>query len=368
MMLSPIAQRRIQRFRANRRGYVSLWIFLILVAITLPAELITNDKPLIVRYKGQLLFPIFVDYPESVFGGFLAVTDYNDTFIIEEIKANGWMIRPPLSYGYRTINRNPEAPVPSPPTRENPLGTDNQARDVLARLIYGFRTTILFSSLLTFFSYIAGIAAGAVQGYLGGAVDLFFQRFTEMWNGLPLLFILIILFGIFSPGFCLLLGILLCFNWTGLAGVVRAEFLRARNFTYVKAAKALGVSNFSIMRKHMLPNAAAAALSFLPFTFIGAITLLTALDFMGLGLPSGSASLGELLAQGRANIHAVWLGLTGFLSISITLVLIVFISEAVRDAFNTDISYRMSRNLTEAQHNAVAVREPPLLADAVESV
>ena len=306
---------------------------MLLVIITLPAELITNDKPFIVRYKGQFFFPMLVDYPESVFDGFLAVTDYRSDFIMEEIAAHGWMIRPPLGYSYRTINRNPGTAVPSPPTWENPLGTDNQARDVLARLIYGFRTTILFSALLTFFSYIIGILAGAIQGYSGGVIDLVFQRVIEVWNGLPLLFILIILFSIFSPGFWLLLCVLLLFNWTGLAGVVRAEFLRTRNFTYIKAAKALGVSDFNIMRKHILPNAMAAALSFLPFTFISTITLLIVLDFMGLGLPPGSASLGELLAQGRANIHAPWLGITGFLSIAITLVLIVFISEAVRDAF-----------------------------------
>ena len=334
MILSPITQRRIKQFRANKRGYFSLWIFLMLVIITLPAEFITNDKPLIIKYKGQFFYPVITEYPESVFGGFLAATDYRDPFIKEEIEGNGWMVWPPFKYGYRTINRDPGTPVPSPPTRENPLGTDNQARDVMARLIYGFRTTCLFSLLLTFFTYILGIAAGAIQGYSGGVIDLVFQRLMEVWNGLPLLFILIILFSIFSPGFWLLLCVLLLFNWTGLAGVVRAEFLRTRNFTYIKAAKALGVGDFNIMIKHMLPNALAAALSFLPFTFVNAITLLIALDFMGFGLPPGSASLGELLAQGRANMQAPWLGITGFLSITTTLVLIVFISEAVRDSFN----------------------------------
>ena len=337
--LSPIIQRRTKQFRANRRGYLSLWVFLLLVIITLPAELITNDKPLVIRYKEQFFFPVFTDYPESVFGGFLAITDYRDPFIKEEIETNGWMVWPLLRYGYRTINRNPGTPVPSPPTRENPLGTDNQARDVLARLIYGFRTTILFSSCLTFLSYVFGIVAGAIQGYSGGITDIVFQRFTEVWNGLPLLFILIILFSMFTPGFRLLLCIMLLFNWTGLAGIVRAEFLRTRNFTYVKAAKALGVGDFNIMRKHMLPNALAAALSFLPFTFINAITLLIVLDFIGLGLPPGSASLGELLAQGRANMHAPWLGITGFLSIAVILVLVVFISEAIRDAFEPGKSY-----------------------------
>jgi len=319
-----------------------LWIFLLLVIVTFPAEFITNDKPLIVRYKGEFFYPLMVNYPESVFGGFLAVTDYRDSFIEEEINANGWMVWPLFKYCYRTINRNPGMAVPSPPSRENLLGTDNQSRDVFARLIYGFRTTILFSSLLTLFTYILGIITGAIQGYFGGIVDLIFQRFIEIWSGLPLLFILIILFGMFSPGFWLLLMVLLLFSWTSLSGVVRAEFLRARNFTYVKAARALGVSDFGIMRKHMLPNAMAAALSFLPYTFISAITMLIVLDFIGFGLPPGSASLGELLAQGRANIHAPWLGITGFLSIAATLVLIVFISEAVRDAFDPRKAYGVS--------------------------
>jgi microcin C transport system permease protein len=329
----------MRQFRANKRGCFSLLIFLLLLTITLPAEFITNDKPLVFRYKGQFFFPLLADYPESVFGGFLAQTDYRDPFIKKEIEANGWMVWPPFKYGYRTISRNPDMPVPSPPARENPLGTDNQSRDVLARLIYGFRTTFLFSSFLTFFSYILGIIAGAIQGYFGGVIDLVFQRFIEIWNGLPLLFILVILFSMISPNFWLLLGILLLFNWAGLSGIVRTEFLRVRNFTYVKAARALGVSDFDIMRKHMLPNAMAAALSFLPYTFISAITMLIVLDFIGFGLPPGSASLGELLAQGRANLHAPWIGIVGFLSIAATLVLIVFISEAVRDAFDPRKAY-----------------------------
>jgi microcin C transport system permease protein len=337
--LSAIAKRRMQQFRTNKRGCISLLIFMLLLIITLPAELITNDKPLVLRYKGQFFFPLLVNYPESVFGGFLATTDYRDPFIKKEIEANGWMVWPLFRYGCRTISRNPDMPVPSPPTRENPLGTDNQSRDVLARLIYGFRTTILFSSFLTFSSYILGIIAGAVQGYLGGITDLVLQRCIEIWNGLPLLFILIILFSMFSPNFWLLLVVLLLFSWTGLSGVVRTEFLRARNFTYVRAARALGVSDFDIMRKHMFPNAMAAALSFLPFTFISAITMLIVLDFIGFGLPPGSASLGELLAQGRANPHAPWIGIAGFLSIAATLVLIIFISEAVRDAFDPRKAY-----------------------------
>ena len=326
-------------FRSNKRGYFSLWIFLILATVTLPAEFITNDKPLVVKYKGQLFFPVFVEYSESVFDGFLAVTDYRSPFVEKEIAAHGWVIWPPFRYGCQTIKRNPDVPVPSPPTLENPLGTDNQARDVLARLIYGFRTTIIFSSLLTLFSYIAGITIGAIQGYSGGIIDVVFQRFMEVWNGLPLLFILVIVFSMFSPNFLLLLCVLLFFNWTGLAGIVRTDFLRTRSFTYIKSARALGVSNFNIMRKHMLPNATAAAISFLPFTFISAITFLIVLDFMGFGLPPGSASLGELLVQGRTNIHAPWLGITGFLSIATILTLVVFISEAVRDAFDPGKAY-----------------------------
>lgn len=309
-------------------------IFIFLLMITLPAEFLTNDRPLVVSYKNQFYCPIFVDYPESEFGGFLARTDYRDPFIMNEINSNGWMIWPPFKYSYRTINKNPEMPVPSPPTVENPLGTDNQSRDVLARLIYGFRTTILFSIILTFFSSIIGITAGAVQGYFGGLVDLIFQRFIEIWNGLPMFFLLIILFSILTPSFWLLLGVLLVFTWAGLSGVVRAEVLKTRNFDYVKAAKSLGVTNYNIIRKHILPNAMVAAITFIPFTFSGAVTMMIVLDFLGFGLPAGSASLGELLAQGRANMQAPWLGIVGFLSVSITLVLVIFIGESVRDAFD----------------------------------
>jgi microcin C transport system permease protein len=332
--MSPLNRRRIRNFRSNKRGYYSFWIFLILLIVSLPAEFISNDRPLLVKYKGRLLFPVIVDYPESEFGGFLARTNYRDPFIKEEIEKNGWMVWPPLRYSYNTINKNPDAPAPAPPSRENPLGTDNQSRDVLARLIYGFRITVLFGIILTFFSSIIGIAAGAVQGYFGGLTDLFFQRFIEIWGGLPMLYILIILASIIQPNFWILLVILLFFTWTGLTGVVRAEFLRTRNFDYVRAARALGVGNITIMRKHVLPNAMVAALTFLPFTLNGSITMLAALDFLGFGLPPGSASLGELLAQGRANLHAPWLGITGFLAIAVTLILNVFIGEAVRDAFD----------------------------------
>ncbi len=332
--LSPLNKRRLQNFKTNRRGYWSFWLFLILLILTLPAEFITNDKPLLVRYKDEIYFPVLVDYPESEFGGFLAETDYRDPAIKEEIESNGWILWPPLKYSYSTINKNPATPAPSPPSMENPLGTDNQSRDVLARLIYGFRISVLFGLILTFFSSIIGIAAGAVQGYFGGKIDLFFQRFMEIWGGLPVFFILIILASIFTAGFWMLLIILLLFSWTQLTGVVRAEFLRARNFDYVRAARALGVSNTTIMRRHVFPNAMVATVTFLPFNLSGSITMLTMLDFLGFGLPPGSASLGELLAQGRAAVHAPWLGLTAFFAIAILLILIVFIGEAVRDAFD----------------------------------
>jgi microcin C transport system permease protein len=331
---SDVNRRRLKKFKANKRGYYSLLIFLILLIITLPAEFITNDRPLILRYKNQFYFPVFVDYPESVFGGFLAKTNYRDPYIMEEIKANGWMIWPPFKYSYRTINKTPGTSVPSPPSIENPLGTDNQARDVFARLIYGFRTTILFSLILTFFSSIIGIITGAVQGYFGGLIDLFFQRLLEIWNGLPLFFLLIVIFSIINPGFWVLICVLLVFSWAGLSNVVRAEVLRIRNFDFIKAARALGVKRYNILFKHVLPNAMVAAMTFIPFTFSGAVTMLIILDFLGFGLPAGSASLGELLSQGRANIQAPWLGIVGFFSVSITLVLIIFIGEAFRDAFD----------------------------------
>lgn len=334
MELSPLTRRRLQNFRANRRGYWSLWIFLALLVVTLPAEFIANDKPLLIKYKHDFYYPIFVDYPESVFGGFLATTDYRDPFIKDEINTNGWMIWPPVRYSYRTINREPPTPAPSPPTLENPLGTDDQARDVLARVIYGFRLSVLFGLTLTFFSTIIGVAAGAVQGYFGGWTDLLFQRVIEIWAGLPVLYILIILASVVEPDFWWLLLILLAFSWMALTGVVRAEFLRARNYDYVRAARALGMGNIAIMWRHVLPNAMVATLTLLPFVLSAAITTLTALDFLGLGLPPGSPSLGELLAQGRENLQAPWLGITGFCVLAVMLSLLVFIGEAVRDAFD----------------------------------
>ena len=331
---SPITRRRWRNFKANKRGYWSLWIFIVLMAFTLPAEFISNDKPLLVEYKGHYYFPIFKNYPESTFGGFLAETDYRDDFIKKEIESNGWMIWPPFRYSYDTINRTPPTPAPSPPSLENPLGTDDQSRDVLARVIYGFRISVLFGITLTFFSTIIGVLAGAVQGYFGGLTDLLFQRFIESWSNLPILYILIILASVVEPNFWWLLLILLLFQWMSLTAVVRAEFLRARNFDYVRAARALGVGNMSIILRHVLPNAMVATLTFVPFLLNGSITVLTALDFLGFGLPPGSASLGELLAQGKANVQAPWLGITGFVVLAVMLSLLIFIGEAVRDAFD----------------------------------
>ncbi len=369
--LTPINRRRWENFKANRRGYWSFWIFLVLFVLSLGAELIANDKPLLVRYKGELLSPVLVDYPESKFGGFLAVTDYKDPFIIEEIEQNGWMIWPPIRYSYTSINKDyprikgPEdrcLGFPAPPQwttnaqlceapadqiarfqelgNRNWLGTDDQGRDVLARMIYGFRFSVLFGLLLTFFSSIIGITAGAVQGYFGGKVDLFFQRVLEIWSSIPSLYVLIIISSVLVPGFWTLLGVLLLFQWVSLVGVVRAEFLRARNFEYVTAARALGLSDGKIMFKHLLPNAMVATLTFLPFNLSGSITALTALDFLGLGLPPGSASLGELLAQGKANLQAPWLGLAAFFSLATLLSLLIFIGEAVRDALDPRKTFR----------------------------
>jgi microcin C transport system permease protein len=369
--LSPINHRRWENFKANRRGFWSLWIFLGLFVLSLFAEGIANDKPIIVRYKGETLFPILVDYPESQFGGFLAITDYKDPVILDEINANGWMLWPPIRYSYNSINRDfprikgPDGNClgfPGPPpwaTRaplceaspeqleryqtlgnRNWLGTDDQGRDVVARIIYGFRISILFGLILTGISAVIGVTAGAVQGYFGGRVDLVFQRLLEIWSSIPSLYVLIIISSLLAPGFWTLLGVLLLFHWVYLVGVVRAEFLRGRNFEYITAARALGLSNMKIMFKHLLPNAMVATLTFMPFMLSGSITALTALDFLGLGLPPGSPSLGELLAQGKANLQAPWLGLCGFFSIAITLSLLIFIGEAVRDALDPRKTYR----------------------------
>jgi len=357
-VISPLNRRRWQNFKANRRGYWSLWIFLFLFVGSLFAEFIANERPLLVSYKGEILFPVFNNYPESKFGGFLATTDYRDPFIQDEILANGWIVWPPIRYANRTVNNEIAVPAPAPPWwtmsleercsrypegvadrnctlgNWNWLGTDDQGRDVVARLIYGFRISVLFGLTLAVISSIIGVVAGAVQGYFGGWIDLIAQRFIEIWTSIPALYLLLIISSVIAPSFFVLLGILLLFSWVSLVGVVRAEFLRGRNFEYINAARALGVANLTIMFRHLLPNAMVATLTFLPFILNGSITTLTSLDFLGFGLPPGSPSLGELLAQGKENIQAPWLGLTGFLVISIMLSLLIFIGEAVRDAFD----------------------------------
>lgn len=333
--LSPINQRRWESFKANRRGLWSLRIFLVMFLVTLCAEFIANDKPLILRYDGSLYAPVFFSYPETAFGGdFETEADYRDPYVKKLIEDKGWILWPPIKYSYNTINLDLTVSAPAPPSGENWLGTDDQGRDVLARLIYGFRISVLFGLSLTIFSSLIGIAAGAVQGYFGGWTDLLFQRFIEIWTSVPSLYLLIIIASVIEPGFWILLGILLLFSWVSLVGVVRAEFLRARNFEYVLAARALGVGTFTLMYRHLLPNAMVATLTFLPFLLNASITTLTSLDFLGFGLPPGSPSLGELLAQGKANLQAPWLGLTGFLTIAFMLSLLIFIGEAVRDAFD----------------------------------
>ena len=335
MRLSPMARRRLRNFKANRRGYISLWIFLVLFVLSTPAEFIANDKPLLVKFDGEYYFPVVASYAETVFGGeFETEADYRDPFVQDLIDEKGWMLWPAVPYDHQTINYDLPTPAPSPPSSANPLGTDDQGRDVLARVIYGFRISVLFGLILTLASSVVGIAAGAVQGYFGGLLDLFFQRFIEIWSGLPTLFILIIVASIIVPSFWSLLAVLFIFSWMSLVGVVRAEFLRVRNFEYIRAARALGVNDRTIMWRHALPNAMVSALTFLPFILTGSITTLTALDFLGYGLPPGSASLGELLQQGKANLHAPWLGFSGFIVIAIMLSLLIFVFEAVRDAFD----------------------------------
>lgn len=333
--LSPIQRRRLDNFRRNSRGYWSLWLFLVLFAVSLCAELIANDKPLIVSYDGELYLPLIQSVPEETFGGFLPTeTDYRDSFIREEINSKGWMLWPPIEFSYDTVNFDLDQPSPAPPSAENWLGTDDQARDVAARVIYGFRISVLFGLILTALSCVVGVAVGALQGYYGGKVDLLGQRFVEIWSGLPVLFVLIILSAFIKPDFWWLLGIMLLFSWIALVDVVRAEFLRARNLEYVKAARALGLGNRKIMFRHILPNAMVATLTFLPFILTSAITMLTSLDFLGFGLPPGSPSLGELISQGKENLHAPWLGISAFVSLSLMLTLLVFVGEAVRDAFD----------------------------------
>ncbi|CTQ61227.1 MAG: ABC transporter permease [Roseibium album] len=361
MRMSPINQRRLANFKANKRGYWSLWIFLVLFVLTLFADFLANDRPVLVYFKGDFLFPTVIDYPEDRFYDdelALAVTDYRDPFIQDLINEDGWMIWPPVRYNYRTVNREIPTTAPTPPSwtmdketrckqyplgvddpnciigNWNWLGTDDQARDVLARVIYGFRVSVLFGLVLTLASSVIGIAAGAVQGYYGGLIDLLSQRFIEIWTAVPSLYLIMIVSSFFIPGFWTLFLILLAFSWVALVGVVRAEFLRGRNFEYIAAARALGVSNPVIMWRHLLPNAMVATLTFMPFILNGSISTLTALDFLGFGLPAGSASLGEMMAQGKNNLSAPWLGISGFVVISLMLSLLIFIGEAVRDAFD----------------------------------
>jgi microcin C transport system permease protein len=364
LALSPINRRRWDSFKRNRRGYISLWIFAFLFVISLFAEVIANDRPLFVRFDGKSFFPVFFTYPDTAFGDkgdpnlFGTAADFRDDPYLAELiaKKGGWMIWPPIRFHYDTRLSKPPAPFPSKPTwaltekdceaaitgnfakcsevETNWLGTDQQGRDVVARLIYGFRISVLFGLILTILSSVIGVVAGAVQGYFGGWIDLLFQRFIEIWTSIPELYLLLIISAVLVPGFFVLLGILLLFSWVRLVGLVRAEFLRGRNFEYIMAARALGVSNAVIMFRHLLPNAMVATLTFLPFILSGSVMTLTALDFLGFGLPPGSPSLGELLSEGKANTQAPWLGLCGFFTVAIMLSLLIFIGEAIRDAFD----------------------------------
>lgn len=333
--MTPLNRRRLANFRASKRGMVSLVVFSVLFFVSLFAELLANDKPLLIYYDGAFYSPLVRDYPETTFGGdFPTNAVYSDAELRKLIEAKGWMLWPPIPYSYDTVLKGEGRQALQPPSWAHPLGTDDQARDVLARLIYGFRISVLFGLALTVLSSVVGIAAGAVQGYFGGLVDLSMQRFIEIWSSMPTLYLLIILASFIQPGFWVLLGIMLLFSWMALVGLVRAEFLRGRNFDYVRAARALGMLDARIMFRHILPNAMTASLTFLPFILAGSVTTLTSLDFLGFGLPVGSPSLGELLLQGKNNLNAPWLAFTGFVTLAVMMSLLVFIGEAVRDAFN----------------------------------
>ena len=335
MNLSPLSQRRIENFRSNKRGFYSAIIFVFLFVITIFAEFIANDKPILVVFDNKFYFPVIEKIPETFFGGeFETESDYKDPFVQKLINTNGFFVMPLIEYSYDTINYDLKVPSPSSPTFENLLGTDDQGRDVLARLIYGFRISVFFGLILTFLSSFIGIVIGGLQGFYGGVIDLYGQRFIEIWSGLPVLYLLIIISSFIEPSFWVLLFIMLLFSWMSLEGVVRAEFLRARNFEYVKAAKALGVGNLQIMYRHVLPNAMVATLTLMPFILSGSIATLTSLDFLGFGLPPGSPSLGEMVSQGKANLQAPWLGISAFITLSLQLSLLVFVGEAVRDAFD----------------------------------
>lgn len=334
--MNKVTSRRWRNFKANRRGYYSLWTFLTLFGLSLFAEFIANDRPILMMHNNQLFVPVLFDYTEADLGGEHEMqADFTDPYVRELVSdPDSWQVWPLIPFRYDTIDYALPDPAPAPPSSRHILGTDDGAKDTVARLIYGFRLSVAFGLALTILASCIGIFVGAIQGYFGGNVDLIGQRLVEIWQGLPILFVLIILASIVEPNFMWLLLILLLFSWTALVGVVRAEFLRVRNFEFVRAARALGVSNLTIMWRHVLPNAMVATLTFLPFILNGSITTLTALDFLGFGLPPGSASLGELLAQGQANVRAPWLGLTGFFTLAVTLVLLIFVGEAVRDAFD----------------------------------
>ncbi|MDV7210000.1 ABC transporter permease [Azotobacter beijerinckii] len=336
MQLTPLNRRRLERFKAHKRGWWSLWLFLALFVTSLGAELIANDQPLVMHYDGNWYFPVLERYPETTFGGeFPLSTNYKSPYIRNLIaEKDGWMLWPPIPFSYSSINYELTVPAPAPPSGINWLGTDDQGRDVLARVIYGFRISVLFALILTLLSSLIGVAVGALQGFHGGWVDLIGQRFLEVWSGLPVLYLLIILASFVQPNFWWLLGIMLLFSWMSLVDVVRAEFLRGRNLEYVRAARALGMGNGAIMYRHILPNAMVSTMTFMPFILTGAIGTLTALDFLGFGLPPGAPSLGELVAQGKANLQAPWLGITAFVVLALMLSLLVFIGEAARDAFD----------------------------------
>ncbi len=333
--IRPMTRRRIENFKANKRASWSLWIFLVLFVASLFAEFIANDKPILVVYDGSLYFPVVESVPETSYGGeFGLEADYADPYVRDLIQQNGTIVWPLIPYSYDTPVIGLPDPAPTPPSADNWLGTDDQARDVLARLIYGFRISVLFGLTLTLLSSIIGVVAGAVQGYFGGWIDLAFQRFIEIWGSMPTLYLIIILSSVIVPGFWWLLFLLLLFEWMSLVQVVRAEFLRARNFDYVRAARALGASHGLVMFKHVLPNAMVATITFLPFITSSSVVILTSLDFLGFGLPPGSASLGEVLKQAKVNLHAPWLGFTAFFTIGVLLSLLIFIGEGVRDAFD----------------------------------
>lgn len=334
--MTPITQRRIAQFKANRRGYYSLWVFMFLFILSLFAEFIANDKPILMSHNDELWMPVMFAYTEEELGGELPIeAQYTDPYVQDLVdKSGGWMIWPLIPFTFDRADLYIEQSAPAPPSARHWLGTDDSGKDTLARLIYGFRLSVLFGITLTIMSSTIGVTVGALQGYFGGLVDLFGQRLVEIWAGLPVLLLLIILASIVEPNVFWLLGILTLFSWMPLVGVVRAEVLRTRNFEYVRAARALGVRDLELLKRHVLPNAMVATLTFVPFILSGAVTTLTALDFLGFGLPAGSPSLGELLAQGKANLHAPWLGLTGFVTLGIMLTLLIFIGEGVRDALD----------------------------------